>query len=100
MIVRMFLSACAPQDMDEVIRLFQEDVVPAFEAYEDCLGIELIASVTPGVDGMIEGGAMTRWTSLEAMEEIVAKPDITASQVRLREYLRRTPLVKVYEVVS
>ena len=99
MIVRLFLSACAPQDMDELIRLFKEDVVPAFEAYDDCLGIELIAGDAPGVDGLVEGGALTRWTSIEAMEEILDKPDIQASQTRIREYLRRTPLRKVYEVI-
>ncbi len=100
MVVRLFLSACAPEDMQQLIALFKEDVVPVFEAYDECLAIELIASTEPGGDGLIEGGALTRWTSVEAMEEVLAKPDIQASQVRVREFMRRTPLRRVYEVVG
>lgn len=100
MFIRLFLSACAPQDMERLLTLFKEDVVPVFEAYEECLSIELIVASEPGVDGLVEGGALTRWTSRDAMEEILDKPDIKASQLRIREYLRRTPLRKVYEVVT
>jgi len=100
MVIRLFLSACAAEDIDELIRLFREDVVPAFQAHPECLDIELIAGVEPGVDGLVEGGALTRWNSIEEMEEVLAKPDIQASQVRIREYLRRTPIRKVYEVAS
>ncbi len=100
MVVRLFLSAVAPGDVDELVRLFQEDVVPAFEAHPACLGIELVRAFQPGVGGLIEGGALMRWTSVADMEEALASPAIQASQVRIRELLRREPLSKVYEVIA
>ena len=100
MIVRMFLSKCAPEDLPTLTELFREDIAPAFAAYEQCLGIEMIVSAETGADGLLEGGAITRWTDIEAMEEILAKPDIQDAQVRIREYLRRTPIRKTFEVAS
>jgi quinol monooxygenase YgiN len=99
MIIRLFLSAVAPGDVDELTRLFKEDVVPAFEANPDCLGIELIRAESPGVGGMIEGGVLTRWTSLASMEAALESAEIQQSQTRVRAMLRRTPLRKVYEVL-
>ena len=63
MVIRFFLSAVAPSDLDRVVAAFQHDVVPVFESYPDCMGVELIMSTEPGVDGLVEGGALTRWCS-------------------------------------
>lgn len=100
MIVRMFLSAVSENDLDELITIFREDVVPAFQAHPDCLGIELIRSEKAGVGGLIEGGALIRWSSAQAMEEALASETILASQARIRSLLRRQPLRKVYEVIA
>lgn len=100
MIVRMFMSAVAPGDVDELVRLFSEDVAPAFEAHPDCLGIELIRAERAGVGGLVEGGVITRWTSLEAMEAALATPEIKESQVRVRSLMRRLPLRRIYEVLA
>ncbi len=100
MIIRMFLSAVAPGDLDDLVRLFREDVVPAFEAHPDCLGVELVRAQQPGVGGLVEGGAVTRWTSAEAMEKALDSLELQASQVRIRDLLRREPLRKVYEVIA
>jgi quinol monooxygenase YgiN len=100
MIVRMFMSAVAPGDVDELVRLFSEDVAPVFEAHPDCLGIELIRAERAGVGGLIEGGVITRWTSLEAMEAALDTPEIKESQVRVRSLMRRLPLRRFYEVLA
>ena len=50
--------------------------------------------------GLIEGGALIRWTSAPAMEEALASESILASQARIRALLRRQPLRKVYEVIA
>ncbi len=100
MVIRMFLSAVSPGDLDELVRLFREDVVPAFEAHPDCLGVELVRASRAGVGGLVEGGALTRWTSMEAMEKALDSPALQASQVRVRDLLRREPLRKVYEVIA
>ena len=90
----------APNDLEQLIELFQEDIVPAFEAHPDCLGIELIRAEQPGVAGLIEGGVLSRWTSADAMEAALASEELQSSQLRARELLRRNPIRKVYEVVS
>lgn len=100
MIVRMFLSAVTESDLDELIAVFREDVVPAFDAHPECMSIELIRAEKAGVGGLIEGGALIRWTSAQAMEEALASEPILASQARIRTLLRRQPLRKVYEVIA
>ncbi|GIU92452.1 MAG: hypothetical protein KatS3mg011_1358 [Acidimicrobiia bacterium] len=99
MVIRLFLSAVAPGDVDEVIELFRSDVVPAFRAHPDCLGIELVMAEQPGVSGLVEGGAITRWKSIEAMEKALTSPELVASQARVRKLLRREPIRKVYRVL-
>ncbi len=99
-VVRLFLSAVSPGDLDELVRLFREDVVPAFEAHPSCLGIELVRAAEAGAGGLIEGGALIRWTSADDMNEALESPAIQRSQVRIRELLQRQPLSKVYEVVA
>lgn len=99
MVIRMFLSAVAPGDVDEVIELFRQDVVPAFESHPDCLGIELVMAEEPGVSGLVEGGAITRWSSVETMEEALASETLNQAQARVRRLLRREPLRKVYRIM-
>ncbi len=99
MVIRLFLSAVAPGDFDRLIEYFREDVKPAFEAHPACLGIELIRAEQPGLGGLIEGGAISRWTSVEAMEEALTTEALVSSQDRVRDLLRRVPVRKVYEIV-
>ena len=100
MIIRLFLSAVSESDLDELITIFEEDVVPAFVASPACLGIELIRADRAGVGGLIEGGALIRWTSAADMEAALASEEIVASQERIRGLMRRQPLRKVYEVIA
>ena len=98
--VRFFLTAVAPADLDEVMHLFREDVVPVFTAHPDCLGIELVIAEEPGVGGLVDGGVISRWTSLEAMERAVSSDELQRSQTRVRKLLRREPIRKVYRLMD
>ena len=100
MVIRMFLSAVSEADLDALIAMFKEDVIPAFTSAPGCLGIELIRAQTAGVGGLIEGGVIIRWDSPASMESALADPAIIRSQERVRALLRREPLRKVYEVIS
>lgn len=99
-VIRLFLSAVSESDLEELTRLFREDVVPAFEAAPGCLSIELVRADHPGAGGLIEGGVITRWSSAEEMEAALADPEVIASQTRVRAMLRREPLRKVYELIT
>ncbi|MDP8958608.1 MAG: hypothetical protein M3N51_05260 [Actinomycetota bacterium] len=98
MFIRLFLSSVAPGDLAQVERLFREDVIPAFQAHPDCLGIQLIMAAQADVAGLVEGGAISRWKTLEGMNEALLSPKVRESQNRIRELLRREPVQKVYEV--
>ena len=100
MVIRLFLSAVSEADLDQLIAMFKEDVIPAFEAAPGCLGIELIRAEAAGVGGLIEGGVIIRWASAQQMESALNDPAIIQSQDRVRALLRREPLRKVYEVIS
>jgi hypothetical protein len=98
--IRFFVSAVSPDDVEEVIRLFETDVVPVFRDHPDCLGIELVMAEEAGVSGMVEGGVITRWTSVEAMETALDSPELVGSQERVRGLLRREPIRKIYRVLG
>ncbi len=98
--LRMFVSAVDPADVEEVRRLFADDVKPAFEDATGCLSVELAVSVEKNAGGLVEGGLVSRWSSLEAMETAVASRPVREAIVRVREFLRQEPLARVFEIVE
>lgn len=100
MVIRMFLSAVSESEMEEVLALLREDVVPVFTAHPDCLGIEIVIADSASASGMIEGGVITRWSSTEAMEAALASPELLASQERVRRLMRTEPMRMVLQVVA
>lgn len=99
-LMRMFQSAVDPADLDEVRRLFVDDIVPVYRALPGCLGIELLLSVDHNPGGLLEGAALSRWESAEAMEAAMASRGAREAQVRILELLRQEPVVRVFEVLS
>lgn len=97
MIVRLFLTSVAPGDLDEAVRIFDEDVRPAFESQAGCKGIELLTALQTNVAGLIETCAISRWHALESMERALEQPEVQRSRVRFLELLRREPVIKIYQ---
>ncbi|MFN2502968.1 MAG: antibiotic biosynthesis monooxygenase, partial [Acidimicrobiales bacterium] len=95
--LRLFQSAADPADVQEVRRLFVDDVKPAFEAVKGCQSVELVVCVGTNVGGLVEGAVVSRWSSLEAMEAAVASRPVREALVRVRQVLRQEPVAKVYE---
>jgi quinol monooxygenase YgiN len=96
--LRMLQSAIDPADADAVSQLFVDDVVPAFRAIDGCLSMELLMSAESNAGGLIEGAALSRWESREAMERGMASRQAAEAQVRIVELLRQEPVVRVFEV--
>ena len=96
--IRMLQSAVDPADIDTVVQLFADDVVPAFTGIDGCLGIELLMSVESNAGGLVEGAALSRWESREAMEKGVNSRQAAEAQVRIIELLRQEPVVRIFEV--
>jgi quinol monooxygenase YgiN len=100
MYVRWFLSAVDPADVDEVRRLFEEDVRPAFKGIDGCSSIELVVNTEVNAGGLVEGAALSRWESLEALERALSLREVTESMVRILALLRLEPVSKTFEVVG
>ncbi|MGH9225529.1 MAG: antibiotic biosynthesis monooxygenase family protein [Acidimicrobiales bacterium] len=96
--LRLYQSAVDPADLDEVRRLFDEDVVAAFGDIDGCLSVELAVSVEKNAGGLVEGAVVSRWTSLDAMEAAVASRPVKEAIVRFRGLLRQEPVAKVFEL--
>ena len=98
--MRLYQSAIDPADVDEMRRLFVDDVVPAFDRTTGCLGIELAVTVEPNAGGLVEGTAISRWSSLEEMDAAIASHGVQEALVRVRQLLRQEPVSKVLEVLQ
>lgn len=97
--LRLYQSAVAPADVEEIKRLFLDDVVPAFSGASGCLGIELAVTVAPNAGGLVEGTAISRWSSLDQMAAAIASHEVREALVRVRQLLRQEPVSKVLEVL-
>lgn len=98
--LRLFMSAVDPADLEEVRRIFERDVRPAFLAQPGCLGIELAVTVERNAGGLVEGAAMSRWASVEEMERGRQAPEAQRSLEHIRRLLRQEPVFKVYEILA
>jgi len=100
MYVRWFLSAVDPSDVEEIRRIFDEDVRPVFTDIAGCEGIELVMNLERNAGGLVEGGAISHWKSLDALEAALGSRAVTESLVRVLALLRLEPVTKTYEVVA
>ena len=98
--LRFFRSAVDPADVEEVRRLFLEDVRPVFEKLEGCLGMELLINVDKNAGGLVEGAAVSRWVSKEAMDAAVESRAVSEALVRILQILRQEPISRVFEVLA
>ena len=96
--LRLYTSAVDPSDVDEVRRLFDADVAPVFAACRGCLAVELAVSVEVNAGGLVEGAAISRWSSLEEMAAAIGSREVTEAIVRVRQLLRQEPVSKVLEI--
>ena len=98
--LRLYQSAVAPADVEEMQRLFADDVAPAFAHAAGCLGIELTVAIEPNAGGLVEGAAISRWSSLGEMATAMASHEVQEALVRVRTLLRQEPVSKVLQVLQ
>ncbi len=98
--LRLYQSAVDPSDVEEMRRLFVDDVVPAFSRSPGCLGLELTVSIEPNAGGLVEGAAISRWSSLDEMAAAMASHEVREALVRVRQLLRQEPVSKVLQVLQ
>ena len=97
--LRLYQSAVDPSDLEEMHRLFLDDVVPAFTKRPGCLAMELTVAIEPNAGGLMEGAAISRWSSLDDMAAALASREVQEAIVRVRQLLRQEPVSKVMQVL-
>ncbi len=97
--LRIFQTAVDPADVQTVRDLFADDIVTAYADLTGCLAVELLMSVATNAGGLVEGCAISRWESLDAMEAGLSSRAAREAQVRIVELLRQEPVVRVFEVL-
>jgi quinol monooxygenase YgiN len=98
--LRLYQSAVDPADVQEMQRLFAEEVAPVFAGRPGCLGVELTVSIEPSAGGLVEGAAISRWSSLEEMSAAMASEEVQAAILRVGQLLRQEPVSKVLQVLQ
>jgi quinol monooxygenase YgiN len=98
--LRVFQSAVDPDDVEAIRQFFTDDVLTAFAGLDGCLGVELLISHDRNAGGLVEGAAVSRWSSMEAMDEAVASRPVKEALVRVTSLLRQQPVTRIFEVVA
>jgi quinol monooxygenase YgiN len=98
--IRLFQTAVDPADVDDVTRLFDDDVKPVFSRLAGCLSIELVVSVDKNAGGLVDGAALSRWSSIDEMEAALASREVAEALIRVRQLLRQEPISRVFEVLA
>lgn len=97
--LRIYQTAVDPADLDEMRRIFTDDILPVFSELPGCTSIELVVGTEHHPGGLLECAAVSRWGSLDAMRAGLETRAVKEARVRLVTLLRQEPLVRVFEVL-
>src|SRR5688500_17581105 len=100
MIVRMFDTAMDPEDIEQGKQLFRENVKPVFEAFEGCLGVEMVIGVEEHSQDLIDIASISRWESIEAIQAATASPQYAGALEEIRKLFQQAPIVRHFEVAD
>jgi len=100
MIVRIFDTAIAPDDVEKAKRLFRDQVRPAFEHFAGCHGIEMFLGIDEHSLDLVDVAALSRWESTAAIDKATATDEYEEALHELRELFEQTPIVRHFELVE
>jgi quinol monooxygenase YgiN len=99
MIVRIFDTNVDPADVETGKELFRTQVMPAFEAFDGCAGIEMHIGIDEHSGDLVDVVAVSRWESLEAIDAATATDEYAEALAEIRQLFQRTPIVRHFETV-
>lgn len=99
MYLRFFSTAVDPSDVDEVRRIFTEDIKPAFEGMAGCTSLELMISVEKSAGGLVDGAVLSHWSSLDELNAALESRTVAESMVRILPLLQIEPVIKTFEIL-
>jgi quinol monooxygenase YgiN len=98
MIVRIFETAVEPEDVDKGRELFRRDVVPVYEAFDGCKGIEMQVGLDEHSKDLVTVVAVSRWDSIDAIEAATKRPEYSEALTEIRKLFQQTPIVRHFVV--
>ena len=100
MFVRFFSSAIDPSDLDEVRRIFAEDIGPGFESFSGCLSMELLLGTDRNAGGLVDAAALSRWKSHDDLVAAIESRAVAESMVRILPFLQLEPVIRMFEILA
>jgi len=98
--VRLFSSAIDPSDLEEVRRIFAEDIGPIFESLPGCQSMELLLGTDRNAGGLVDAAALSRWKSRDELAAAIESRAVAESMVRILPFLQLEPVIRMFEIVE
>ncbi len=100
MIVRIFETTIEPDDVERGKQLFREHVIPAFDVFEGCHGIDMYLGLDEHSGDLVTMAAISRWDSMAAIEAATGRPEYERALSEIRGLFQQTPIVRHFETVD
>lgn len=100
MIIRIFDTAMDPDDIEDGKRLFREQVIPAFAAFDGCHGAEMNLGIEEHSGDLIDVISISRWDSMEAIQKATKSDDYQEALAEIRKLFQRSPIIRHFELVD
>ena len=100
MIIRIFDTAMDPDDIEDGKRLFRDQVIPAFAAFEGCHGAEMSLGIEEHSGDLIDVVSISRWDSMEAIQKATKSEDYQEALAEIRKLFQRSPIIRHFELVD
>lgn len=100
MIVRIFNTAVDGEDVEQGIRLFQEQVKPVMESFDGCREVDWYIGVEDHSGDLVDVAAVSKWDSIEQIEAATNSPEYEKALSQLRELFRQNPIVHHYRSIE
>jgi quinol monooxygenase YgiN len=100
MIIRIFDTAMDPDDVEDGKRLFREQVVPAFNAFDGCHGAEMSLGIEEHSGDLIDVVSISRWDSMDAIQNATKTEEYREALLEIKKLFQRSPIIRHFELVE
>lgn len=100
MIIRIFDTAMDPDDVEDGKRLFREQVVPAFQAFDGCHGAEMNLGIEEHSGDLVDVISVSRWDSMDAINNATKTEEYREALQEIKKLFQRSPIIRHFELVE
>ena len=100
MIIRIFDTAMDPDDVEDGKRLFREQVIPTFKAFEGCYGAEMSLGIEEHSGDLIDVVSISRWDSMDAIQNATKTEEYREALLEIKKLFQRSPIIRHFELAT